>query len=95
MNLSSLPTAAIAVRNGTVYTEKLTDVPTVSESKSPYERAVKFVETFTGKPRSLWENRLGHPFDRAATTLAKRLAGVPESRSVKGAPVRPTTHPEN
>jgi hypothetical protein len=47
-----------------------------------------FVVKKTGQSREVWEGIIGHHFNQATLILAKRLAGIPESRrhAVAGQP---------
>lgn len=55
--------------------------PEYGSPNTPYEKAVRFVEVYTKQPRRQWEERIGHPFNQAVLTLAKRSAGIPELRA--------------
>lgn len=49
-----------------------------SDPSTPYERAVRRVERYTGVSREHWEGAVNHPYGRAAIKLARYFAGLVE-----------------
>lgn len=45
---------------------------------TPYEQAVRTVESQTGESRSTWEHKLNHDNTLEANRIARDIAGIPE-----------------